>query len=818
MQLTAHGKAPLYTGQRKLSKKIGLIMKMTAALLLIASLQVSARSIGQTMTASFKNASLNEVFKEVEKQTGYSFVFSRVQLQNAGKVTASFTQVSVQQALKLIFRDQPLTFQISDKFIVVQEKTTAKFADSIAQTYIPPGTVRGKVTDEAGKPVPGASVLVKGTRILTFTNDQGEFTLTEVSADAILVISAINIETREVALKGRSELTLVTKAKIYALEEVNIGVINSGYQTISKERAAGAYSTVSAKELSKTPAISIADRIDGLVPGVKINPKNKTIQVRSTNNYTFTSEPLIVIDGFPQVPIGDVQSLTKIQSGQSANNALFSYINPDDIEQITFLKDASATSIWGSKGANGVIVIETKKGKRNAPGLSFTSSIGISKPANLDKLAWMNAAEYVNFEQELVDRKFLTDPATATGTAALYTANNSEATEWMFKYLRGTATLAERDAALAAIAARDNKSQIRDYLLQNAVSQQYSMSVSGGSDNSTYYVSGGYTNDKPVFRSNNAQSASLTANITSDLFKKTVTFRAGINYLYAKNKSNLSAMDALSVSTTALRPYDMLVDDNGNTIQRAITMRPEVAAGLVSKGYLPFSYNAVDELNYSSPVSKENRVRITAGLNIKIIPSLNLDLQGMIQTYSQNMSSINELNSYSSRQLVNIGTTIVNNKLVYGVPYGGTYYLSDNNGYDYNFRSQLNFSKRFSGDHQVTALAAAEIRETYFKSYSATRYGYNSDLNTAATIQPNVSYNTMYGWSQSLSDPLSALGEKKSRYLSYLSNASYSFKDKYIATASIRFDDYTFLGLERSKRARPFWSAGLRWNASKDLF
>ena len=817
MQLTAHGKVPLCPGQRMFSTQIVLMTKFTFLLVFIATLQVSARTMGQTMTASFKNASLNEVFREVEKQTGYTFVFSGVQMQQAGKITAAFKGTSLQQVLKEIFREQPFTYQLSDKYIVVQQRSASGMSASLQAALMPPGVIKGKVTDESGKPVAGASVNVKGTMIHTFTNEQGEFSFNDVTTEATLIISAMNIETREVPLKGRSEITLVTKAKIYALEDVSIGVLNYGYGAISKERAAGAFGIVTQKELRETPTIGIGPRLEGMVPGLKVDNKNNKLLIRTTNTYSTGAEPLVVIDGFPQIPVGDAQSLTKVQSGNVANNALLSYVNPNDIESITFLKDASAASIWGAKSANGVIVIETKKGKKGKSSVSFSSNVGISRPANLDKLNWMSAAQYIDFEQELVDKKFLADPL-AFGAPSMYTANNSDASEWMFKYKRGTISLAERDAALAELATHDARKQIKDYLLQSAIAQQYNVSVSGGGDNNTYYISAAYTKDRPVFRSNSAQSASVTANFTSDLIRQKLTFRMGLNYQYAVSKSNEAAADAMAVSNTALRPYDLLVDASGKTIKRDITMRPELTSAYVAKGYLPFSYNAVDELNYNIPTNKENRIRINTGFNYKFNQALNIDVSGSFQNYINNQTTITDVNSYATRTRINYFTSTSGSVLKRGIPLGGIYTMTESNGYDYNARAQLNFSKRIKGDHQVTALAATEIRETYTKSYGATRYGYDPSTNTAVPINPTVGTTTMGGWDEQIGNPLTGIAEGRNRYLSYLGNFSYSYQDKYVFTGSARFDDYTLLGIERSKRAKPFWSSGLRWNASREAF
>jgi TonB-linked SusC/RagA family outer membrane protein len=822
MQLTAHGNGPVCSEPGKSVHSIWRIMKLTAAFLLLATLQLSARTMGQTMTASFKNSSLVEVFKEVEKQTGYSFVFSSTQIQRAGKVTASFNNIPLVQVLTQIFKDQPLDFQVSGKFIVVQEKSTPK-AGILLQNALPPGTVKGKVTDEAGKPVAGATVTIKGSSRFTMTNEQGEFTLDNVADLAVLVISSVQIETSEVALKGRKDITLVAKPKIYALEEVNVGVVNNGYQTISKERTTGAYDVVTAKDLQKVPSNDLLERLEGKVPGVRIDVRSGTLQIRTVNTYSTTSQPLIVIDGFPLQPRGDEQKLTTRGTSVMSNGSVLSSFNANDIEQITFLKDAVATSIWGAKGSNGVIVIETKKGRRNAAAtINMSATLGVSKAPAIADLDWMTTAEYVDLEKEMLAKNFLVDATVQPGYSSnrYQTPNPSDVQEWYFKVKRGTATQAQADAAIAAIAQRSNYDQIQQYMLRSAVNQQYNLSISGGGENNTYYLSGNYNKDLPIYKSNSAQNAFITGNFTNDLFNKLIKLRMGFNYQGSVAWSNQAATDALSQFGQGLRPYDMLVDAQGNPIRRSIVMRPEVNNELVGKGYLPFTYNAIDEMNYSKTKTATQQIRLNAGLTFRLTNWANLDLSGMYQRLNSNLTGIDEANSYAGRILINTYTTLnpSTNKQVYNLPFGGRYLTTDGNGFDYNFRGVLNVNRSFGSDHQLTALAGGEIRQTYTKSSSVTRYGYDADANSFAAVNPTVSIPTMYGWSQSIGNNVSGISENKNRYLSYFTNAAYTYKSRYVLSASARFDDYTLLGVERSKRAKPFWSAGARWSMKDESF
>lgn len=207
---------------------------------------------------------------------------------------------------------------------------------------------------------------------------------------------------------------------------------------------------------------------------------------------------------------------------------------------------------------------------------------------------------------------------------------------------------------------------------------------------------------------------------------------------------------------------------------------------------------------------------MSAGLNGKIAKWLNADVSISNQRQFSNSYTLDDLNSYAARILINTYTP--NGKAINTFNYGGRYITYGTTSSELSLRGQLNSDFTIAGKHQFNAIAGAEIRETNSDGTSETRYGYNADTRTIATVNPTQQYPTMYGYTQSLGANLSNLIAYRKRYLSYYSNASYSYLDKYFVTGSVRFDDYTLLGLERSKRARPFWSVGLRWNANKEEF
>lgn len=791
------------------------IMNTLTLVLLAGLLHVSAHAYGQLVTLHEREAPLESVLRKIRTQSGYDMVFDLSLMQEAKAVTVDVQQASVEQALRSTLAGQPLSFTLEGRTVVLRRQGPLEKVREVLHIAAPLLCV---VRDSLGSPLPGATVGIKNTKQYFAANNQGEVTIPDVPTNGLgLTISFIGYDTREVYIMPatKSPLEIVLRSSGNRLNEVT--VIDNGYNKTNRERAAGAYATISAEEITKTPAVNLVDRLEGKLPGVRVDPRTNLLQVRGPSNYNAASAPLIVVDGFPLINATDQPRLSNVASAYSGN-AVLGFLDPEDIEQITVLKDASATSIWGSRAANGVIVIETKKGKRRSPPvLTANYNMGITQRPDLSKLRQMTSAQYIDLESELVNKNFLTDPA-RVGTS-LNTPNNSDATEWMFRVQRGTATPAQRDAALAELAQHNGLAQANQLLLRNGINHQASLSLTGGAEQATYAFAANYTHDQPFYRSNYADNLILNSNVASDFFSKRLSVRANINYQYYRTQLNNAAADAISQNPTSLRPYDLLTDGNGNPISRTILFRQSIGDSLTRRGYLPFGYNALTELDYSNAVTTGNNLRLIAGLNGKIFSWLNADISlGSQRQFIQGVTN-DDINSYVARILVNTGTSIgPNGRLVYGVPYGGRDYRTLQTTYDTNVRGQLNGNYLWDSGSQLTALAGVEARETGSEGSSATRYGYDSDTNTIQAAAPNVQYTTLYGYSAALPNNLSSFLTARKRFFSYYGNVAYSYKNRYVATGSFRFDDYTLLGTNRSNRAVPFWSGGLRWNASRETF
>ena len=793
------------------------VMRLSTMLLLVCILQASATtSRSQSITYTCKDAPLEQVFKVIKQQTGYVVFYDQDLLVKTKRVTLTVKNLELEPFLRKALDDQPLDYSIENKTIIISRKIMPDKVPYVLPMKIP--AVSGVITDEKGRPVARAVV-----RLLP-TEDRG--TLSE--EDGSFIMAAVppgnyTLEVRHLSfLPAQKKIVVADKDVKVTIpltpqqRELKGVVISTGFQKIEKAATTGSYSLITARELEETPDINIMKRLEGKVPGVRFDIRNNRIQIRGVNNFG-TSPPLIIIDGFPAIDqnLALRPGYTPLLGDQAGtSNDVLNAFNPADIESITFLKDAAATSIWGSSAANGVIVVETKKGRKgDMTTLSLGGTISIAAPANMKNMNAMNSREYIDFEKEMFDANFYQDPFTHWR----YT-NPSEAVRYMFLGKRGDITPQQRDEALERLANINNQSQMKEYLLRQAVTQQYNMSVTGGGKNTSYYMSGNYSKNLPVFKGNQNSAYFVNSNFTTDLLDGRVKLSTGINHTHSNSVVNPAALNALNPGSLGLRPYDLVVDEHGQPKNYSIMFKPEVEDSLQGLGLLPWTYSPLEQLNYSNTRFIKQTTRIQTTLTTRLTSWADLQLSGMYQRSSQEIELIDELNSYATRDLLNTATSIQNGKLVYGIPIGDIVKHTNTWSSDYGVRGQLNVDKHWKGIHHINFLAGADIRETKSTGYRQTHYGYDPNTGSAQAWNPTVPYRTFFFGTRTLGYSDGALLSDIKRYLSYFSNANYSLYEKYFLSGSVRFDDFSMLGIERRNRAIPLWSAGLKWDIRKESF
>ena len=378
-------------------------MKLTAMLLLVTLMQVSASTFGQRITLNQRNVPLDLVLKEIRKQSGYDILSeSKTILKNA-RVSVSITDATVEDALTAALKGLELSYEIEDRIVTIKRKRKTVLDNIIARFQAI--DVKGVVRDENGNLLPGASVRVKGSTKVAITDAEGEFFIPSVAEDAVLEFMYIGYVTREIRVSASMEVRMVLSD--VELSEVTV---NKGYYTETQKLSTGNIVTVTAKDIEKQPVLNPLLALQGRATGLQITQNtgvaNGTVTVlirgRSSLNAEVGNNPLYVIDGVPfqSVLLMDILG-NNGGNGINASNAQgnpLNYINPSDIASIDILKDADATAIYGSRGGNGVILITTKKGRQGAMALDVNASQGFMEaPAPL-KL--MNTQQYLEMRRE----------------------------------------------------------------------------------------------------------------------------------------------------------------------------------------------------------------------------------------------------------------------------------------------------------------------------------------------------------------------------------------------------------------------------------
>lgn len=349
---------PLPAGKTSSKSKIFLAMRMTAVLLTVACLQLSAGSYSQKVTLSVKKQSLEAVFKEIKAQTGYVFWYKLDMLKQAKKVTISVVYQDLPKVLDEIFKDQPLTYEMVDKTIAVKLKEPVP--PGVVEAAPPTITITGKITDEMGTPLAGVSIQVKGAKGGVQTAADGTFTMSGVREDAVLVFSYVGYQSQQMPVSGHTSLTIVLRAATQSLGDMVV----VGYGRSSRKNLSSAVTTVKPEDLNKGAITDVGQLLQGKVPGLNITANGDpntpaAVVLRGTSTLNSSQTPFYVIDGVPGADI--------------------SLIAPDDIASIEMLKDAAATAIYGNRAASGVIIISTRKGKAGQMQVSYGGYVGAEK-------------------------------------------------------------------------------------------------------------------------------------------------------------------------------------------------------------------------------------------------------------------------------------------------------------------------------------------------------------------------------------------------------------------------------------------------------
>lgn len=770
------------------------VMKLTAILLTVCCIHLMAAAGAQTISYSGKNVTLKDIFKAVKKQTGYLVVYNANQISGAQFVTVDAKDQPLTQFLNNVLKGKGLDYTIENKTIVVspQKKEASPISQELNPIPAPP-TVHGRITNEKGEPVAGVSISIKGVKTVGVTNDNGEFTLSNIPDNATLVFSGVNIQTYETKLNGRMELAITARVKVVALEDVVIEVSN-GYQALAKERVNGSFEQVNNKQINQRVTTSILDRLEGVSSLLfDRNTNRPALSLRGYSSINSSKDPLIILDNFPYE--GNMNNL-----------------NPNDIESVTLLKDASATSIYGTRGGNGVIVITSKKGKYNQPlRLDVTSNLTMIQKPDVFYTQPMSTSDFIGAETFLFNNNYYTSQFTNTNRPLI-----SPVVEILNRRKAGTITASDSASQIDALRGGDVRNDMDRYLYQSGFNQQYAMSMSGGNANSSYLLSGGYDHN----------TSTLAAGLQRANFKSVLSFRpikglqvsSTIQYTSNISRTGKPSINSLLLGGKQIYPYAQLADASGNST--ALYNYRQIYSDTAGAGkLLDWKYYPLDD--YKHATTTTNLQDMVANLQIAYAFNSSLSLNVLYQYERQQTQTdaLRDAQSYFARDLINrftqinFATGVVNNV----IPKGGILDRTQQTLQSHNGRAQFGYAHTW-GKHQVNAIGGAEIRETRNDGNSFRLYGYNDDRLFSASIDYVNSYPTYLTKSTSVIPGGPGVTGTLIHFVSEFFNGSYTYDGRYSVTVSGRRDASNLFGLKTNDKWTPLWSVATGWQISRESF
>ena len=722
-----------------LPPKLILVMKITTFLLIITLTNVSAAAFSQ-ITINEKNVSLEKVLKVIKKQTGYLVFYNDQDLQYANKIDVDFKNATLDDALNTCFTDQPLNYTIINKTIVIQKKEET-FMDKIRSTLDMAVVIKGKVLNERGDPIQGVTVKVKnGGGRLVLTNAEGNYTIAAANQET-LVFSFIGYKTKEVAVGTQAVINVSLEPESAVLDQVVV----VGYGTTKRKDLTGSVSTVDINEVKDVPFTSIDQALTGKAAGVQVVQSDGSpggvakIRIRGGTSILGGNDPLYIIDGV-QVTVSDqyLQGAAEVPnpiSGSDTNGGAISSsfsrglnslggLNINDIESIDILKDASATAIYGSKAANGVVIITTKKGKYNQkPSIELNYFTGFSTPitqkvldADQYKMIMTEAAQNLSDAQTAAGQ-----PVNGVANSILHTPNylGTANTDWM-------------------------KLVLRDGFEQNA-----DFAVRGGGENSRYYTSFSYTGQDGVIKGTDFSRISGKVNLDNNITSK-LRAVTNIDYGFTTNNITNGAYTQALLAPPTLAPYN--ADGSINTFTGS-NLGAFVSSGIQNP--LSLLTNGVNQGKNASLLGSESiEYDILKNLKFKSIASVNYQQYHQTNYTPSTALIASDAGAAASNGLGTEGQT---------------------ESTDLFFENTLSYNKQFNADNSLDVVAGTSWEEYKSNSFTANGESYPND-------------NTLTDLSSAAVTLPSTASFSQNSLLSFYARDNYSYKDRYLFTFTGRSD------------------------------
>lgn len=665
------------------------------------------------------------------------------------------------------------------------------------------------IVDTDRNPLPGATVKVTGKPQGVVANEQGEVSL--------WVDRNTQIEFKYVGMKSLFMRITKPLTGYIALEDETSEldqVVVTGYQRTTKRRTTGSLATLTAKDLKGAPTANLDMLMQGKVAGLDVKAvsgrpgESAKIRIRGTNTITGNAEPLWVVDGVPLQK--DIPSISSSQIRSGDFNDIFangiSGINPNDIESITVLKDASATAIYGSRAAGGVIVVTTKRGQEGKMRINYSTNLSIvtKPPGNADL---MNSREKLSWEQELWDE--FSAKGFASGSRYPVIGAVGMIRSGYGKY--AGMTPAQQDEEIARLGSQTT--DWFDALFQNSISNSHYLSLSGGSEKSAYYVSLGYAKNNGLVKKTDYDR--YNASFKLDM-KPNKRIKVGLSADLSMQESTSPSLnvDPFKYAYFA-NPYERIYNEDASYAADDTYYSITQANGSYDRLLPEGGYNIFREINETSNKTKNMSAALIANLSVNILDNLSFEglaSYGYVTNSSDNVNGKQTYAAWQDRPFEGIASST--SKRTYGS-------ITQTSAYNtnYNLRGQLHYFNTFADKHYVSALVGSEIRGQYSKSIYEKRYGYDPvSGNSSMPVYPenmSVGYSNLLAYA-AIIDQLSGQSIVEDAFASFYLSLDYVFNQRYILSLTGRTDGSNNFGSD--EQFNPTGSVGLSWNVDQEEF
>lgn len=767
---------------------------------------VQSQDPDKLVSLNLKNARLSDALNEVRKQTDMGFFYSVDDVNRNPAVTINVTKKKLSEVLDQLLAGTDMQYSIEKNTVIIKKKPVEKPEKKNVEPS--PVTVSGTVLSDKKVALNGATVEDLSSGRSTVSDATGKYSIL-ATRKGTLRFTYIGMKPQLINVRAEEDAISITQHIQMSEAPAQMSeVVVTGYQNIRKTDMVGSAASVKREDLFYDGTNSIERMLQGKLPGTVVMNNNgavgtrQRVRVRGTSTLLSSQEPVWVVDGIIQtdpIPfnaagLNDVGGNFDMVRNFIGNS--IAWLNPNDIEDITVLKDAAATVLYGVKAANGVIVITTKKGKAGRMAVTYSGGMAITERLNYDRMNLMNSRERIDVSREIYENKLL----------GRQYAQNVGYEDALNRYLNKEISYEQFDKEVKAMELVNTNWM--DLLYRAPFSQNHTLSISGGTDRVSYYTSVGMNQNLGTARGNDSKALNGTVSLDIKVNDKlNVGVRLNANLIKTKGFYGVDPYTYALKTSRAIPAFD----ENG---KRKFYIDQYINDN-------PIRFNIQNELEETGNSNDQRNYNANINVNYLLMPGLRFE--SMLGATSSNIVGEGYASEYSHRvsllRRYEYGSYTVADRFYQTspLPHGGELSTTENRNTSLMWRNSLSWNKLY-GRHRLGVLAGQELRSVKTDGVSSRVYGYFPDRGRNITLPPRQINdaigakidNTLY---ESMSN---TIVDREANFMSYYGSTTYSFDERYVFSASLRSDASNRFGQDKKHRFLPVWAVGARWNVHNE--